>query len=252
MQTERIILRPRAPGEAIDLGLLLARANWPALLGLILIGLLPLAGLAALAGLWSPVLSLIVLWWFKPALDRALLHQLSNDLLGRPAGLRAVLGQWRQWSQGGLLASLLWFRLHPARSAVLPIWQLERLTGARRARRSRVLAWNDRGAGSGLTFAVALIETALVFSLLVTLGALAPAAWTDGLAFWDWLQIKDDFSDLWWVVALAYLPVMVLIEPFYVGAGFGVYLNQRCRLECWDLEPDIEALVERHQARRAA
>jgi peptidoglycan/LPS O-acetylase OafA/YrhL len=37
----------------------------------------------------------------------------------------------------------------------------------------------------------------------------------------------------------------VLIGPFYVGAGFGLYLNRRTQMEAWDVEIALRRLRER-------
>jgi len=38
---------------------------------------------------------------------------------------------------------------------------------------------------------------------------------------------------------------MTLVEPFYVGAGFGLYLNRRVQLEGWDIELAFRRLASR-------
>jgi hypothetical protein len=38
---------------------------------------------------------------------------------------------------------------------------------------------------------------------------------------------------------------MSCLEPFYVGAGFGLYLNRRTQIECWDLEMVLRRLRAR-------
>jgi hypothetical protein len=246
VQTERIVLRPRSPGEAIELGLHLTRANWVAQLALAAALLLPIALIGwSLGQAVAPAL-LLTLIWFKPTIDRALLHQLSQDLLGEERSALAVLRAWRVWWRGGHAASLLWHRFNPARSLVLPIWQLERLTGRARNRRVRALAHNDRGAGVSLTLVATLIELSFLLSIGVLLGSLTPEQWTEGLYLLDWLSVAASSNQIWLVIGLAYLPVLVLVEPFYVGGGFGLYLNQRSRLEGWDLEPRLRAIVDHH------
>ena len=41
---------------------------------------------------------------------------------------------------------------------------------------------------------------------------------------------------------------MLLLEPFYVAAGFGLYLNRRTLLEGWDIEVALRRIAERHAA----
>ena len=47
--------------------------------------------------------------------------------------------------------------------------------------------------------------------------------------------------------ALDWLAV-AFIEPFYVGAGFGLYLNRRTQLEAWDLEIAFRRMRKRLEA----
>jgi hypothetical protein len=39
--------------------------------------------------------------------------------------------------------------------------------------------------------------------------------------------------------ALAYAIVIAFLEPFYVAAGFAMYLNRRAELEAWDVEQEL-------------
>jgi len=247
VQTDRIILRPRSPGEAIELGLHLTRANWSTQVGLSLLILIPIALVGLLLSQWFAPALLLALVWFKPTLDRALLHQLSNDLLGRAKGASTVLGEWRGWWRGGHLVTLLWHRFNPSRSAILPVWQLERLKGRGRNQRVRALSHNGRGSGASLSFLASLVEISILCSIGTLVWSLTPEHWTDGMRFLDWLTVTADSELIWRLFALTYLPVIVLVEPFYVGGGFGLYLNQRSRLEGWDLEPRLRAIVEHHQ-----
>jgi hypothetical protein len=41
------------------------------------------------------------------------------------------------------------------------------------------------------------------------------------------------------VATLAYALVVLFIEPFYVAAGFGMYINRRAELEAWDIEQEF-------------
>ena len=39
--------------------------------------------------------------------------------------------------------------------------------------------------------------------------------------------------------AIGYVLAVLFLEPFYVGAGFGMYLNRRAELEAWDIEQEF-------------
>ena len=42
-----------------------------------------------------------------------------------------------------------------------------------------------------------------------------------------------------WLATIAYAGIVLVVEPFYVGAGFAMYLNRRVELEAWDVEQEF-------------
>ena len=38
---------------------------------------------------------------------------------------------------------------------------------------------------------------------------------------------------------VAYAVAVLFLEPFYVAAGFAMYLNRRAELEAWDIEQEF-------------
>ena len=40
-------------------------------------------------------------------------------------------------------------------------------------------------------------------------------------------------------LAIAYGVMTIVLEPFYVASGFGMYLNRRVELEAWDVEQEL-------------
>ncbi len=245
MRSDRIVLRPRTQAEAMDLGFHLARANWPALCALTLIGLVPAGLVAAIFFTWHPPLAVLCLWWLKPSLDRPLLHLLGRDLIGQSARVGDVLRGWRQWWRGGHLVSLMHYRFHPAFSTVLPVWQLERLQGPARRQRTKALAHGGSGSGTGLTLMMLMFQACLLVGLIALTGWLLPAEVWSSLDVATWLEVGHVAPQLWTLMAIGYAVTIVLVEPFYVGSGFAIYLNLRCRLECWDLEPELQRLGRR-------
>ncbi len=250
MLTDRIALRPRPTNEAMDLGLRLVQARWPAIVAASTLTLLPVAVVAALAWLWSPPLALLVLWWAKPLIDRAVLALLAAETGRQPLDARAAAR--RALAPGACALPLLVWRLHPARSMVLAVSQLEGLTGAARRRRTRALGRGSLGPATGLTLMAQLFEVCILLSLLALIAWLLPDSVFANTAFNPVSASVLLPASMWAWLAGLYAITIILIEPFYLGAGFGLYLNQRCRLECWDLEFTLRRLAARHAGQQAA
>jgi len=242
-----IALRPRSPWEATDLGVALLRTHaarvWSAWVLITLPVCLLLAGLSV--ALASPWLGGVLLWWIKPVFDRIPLFVLSRAVFGERPTLRQTLRA--QWDWGwGALRWLHWRRLHPGRALLLPVDLLEQLRGATRRERCRVLS---RGSGSpGLMLSVVgwHIETMLYLSIIALALMFVPVEF-----------LPDSFKAVWetlfldpppWaqgLPTLIYWMAVSIMEPFYVGAGFGLYLNRRTQLEAWDIELAFRRLAMR-------
>ena len=52
-------------------------------------------------------------------------------------------------------------------------------------------------------------------------------------------EVGDDQIGATLCLAAVYGAVVALLEPFYVGAGFAMYLNRRVQLEAWDIEQEF-------------
>ena len=44
---------------------------------------------------------------------------------------------------------------------------------------------------------------------------------------------------------VAYAIAVLFLEPFYVAAGFAMYLNRRAELEAWDIEQEFRRAFAR-------
>jgi len=251
MLIDRIALRPRPANEAMDLGLRLVQARWPAILAASCLTMLPPALVAALAWFWSPLLTLLVLWWSKPLIDRTVLALLAAELGRQPLGIRAAA---RHGLASGAKTLMLLIRLswHPARPMVLPVSQLEGLTGTARRQRTSALGRGSFGAAAGLTLMAQLFEICVLVSLLSLVSWLPPDAIFNNIAYNPANASLQLPTSMWVWLAGLYATTIILVEPFYLGAGFGLYLNQRCRLECWDLEFTLRRLAMRHAGEQAA
>lgn len=247
MDLERVaaVIRPRSPWEAIDLGFGMVRAWWRPLGSAWLATVAPVWCLVFLLFSGKPGLALLILWWLRPLFDRVPLHVVSRCLFGAPPSVGAVVTELPKLWGRDLLAALIVQRLDPARSFHLAIGQLEGLSGPARRRRRSLLDHSGRAAAIWLTAACSLLELIAVVSLFGLINLLSPqgsrlgpaiqAAATDGnLPYWLGLVIGG-------LSCLAYL----LIEPFYVAAGFSLYLSRRTLLEGWDVEISFRRLAGR-------
>jgi hypothetical protein len=81
-----------------------------------------------------------------------------------------------------------------------------------------------------------MAETCLGFTLLSLLVWFAPTE-----AAGNVIEVLfDPTSDLFeGSLAVAYAIVIAFLEPFYVAAGFAMYLNRRAELEAWDVEQEL-------------
>ncbi|WP_077037109.1 hypothetical protein [Pelomonas sp. KK5] len=242
-----VMLRPRSQGEACDLGQALVRAH----AGSIWRCFAPVfAVVAALAlctvelGAGGPIL---VVFLLKPWLDRTLLFVLARAVFGLPTRWADVWGARGQVFTGQLLRTLFWRRLSPWRAYTQPIEQLEGLRGSARRQRARLLLKSNRGAATALQTAFVHAEAVLAYAPAALLWWFVPEA-SRG-AVWDWFFHPDAHAagalaqDLFF--ALSYLAVVLLLEPFYVAAGFAMYLNRRVALEAWDVEQEFRLVFAR-------
>lgn len=249
-----VVLRPRSPWEAVELGTALVRRHARAVWGPWLLVTLPVfagvnAALYALDALW---LAAVLMWWLKPLFARLPLFVLSRAVFGDVPGTRATLRGAFAGAGRAMLGYLTWRRLSPARALLMPVDVLEGGRPEQAAARRRVVAGPAYGIAA-LTLIVFLhFEAALTLGLGMLAFLFVPEEHLLGSLrqFWDyvqqspaWLQLLEN--------ALAWAATS-LLEPFHVGAGFGLYLNRRTEIEGWDIELAFRRLRARLQAASGA
>jgi hypothetical protein len=242
-----VALRPRTAWEAVELGTALVRRHAAAVWTPWLLVSLPMLVLVnalcwAIDAVW---LAGLVMWWLKPAFDRIPLYVLSRAVFGHvPRAREAVRAQWsfgRRW----LLPYLTWRRLSPVRATYLPIDLLEGGVGEEARARRRALGSPVYGVAALVQLVILHFEWALVIAALFAVMLFAPSDLLQETAarMWNVLESQEN-----WVQcamnALMWLAISVL-EPFYVGAGFGLYLNRRTEIEAWDIEMVLRRLRKR-------
>jgi hypothetical protein len=205
-----VVWRPRTTWEGCDLGIRLLQSWLRPVFTCYLALAVPLFCLFAAAGAAVSWLPVVLIWLSKPWLDRTILFVLSRALFGRstsPSDVwRARADVW--WRQLGTTLTLR--RLTASRSFTQPIVQLEGLRGPELRARIVRLAARHR----------------------VWLAPHTDAEpWSDLQSLWQPAHA--------WVSTIEYAAVVCFLEPFYLAAGFGMYLNRRVELEAWDIEQEF-------------
>ena len=249
-----VTLRPRQPWEAVDLGCAMVRRDYGRLFVLWASTVFPLWALVCVLLRDAPVWIPLAVWWLKPLYDRVPLFFLSRAAFGVRPGFVETWKEWPRLWITNCLPALLWRRFSFIRSFALPAQMLEGLSGSAANRRIRTLAMDGGGSGFSLSYAFSKIEAVAWIGLMWGTYDLLPESATP-----DWHGIFNafDFENtipngfLWWGAA-CHMVIVTLVEPFYVGAGFGLYLNCRTRIEGWDVELAFRRMATRLTSAAAA
>ncbi len=240
-------LRPRGHWQAADTGIHMLRAHWRTTLAAWWCVWLPLA---VLCGIWPGAVSsgwaALALWFFKPLAERMPVFVLSRAIFSEPPTLPECLRAWPGQVRPGLIANLtIWRVISIGRAFMLPIWQLEGLTGRDAAQRRKDLgAKGTERAASWLGTCCAQFENLLIINLMALYALLNPVlqgTGLDGRGFLGWFALNT------WPGYLSIVVAAGLIGPVYVSGCFALYLNRRSTLEGWDLELGLRRLAERLQ-----
>jgi hypothetical protein len=237
----RLDLRPRSMFEAADLGVRLVSAHlrpvWASCAPVYAFVLLVAASTLPFGFGWM-VLAVI---WLKPWLDRSILFVLARAAFGEDTRFADLWRARRAVLWQGLAGALTVRRLSPWRSYVQPVLQLEGQRGkARRERVARILG-PHRGAALAMQTAFATAESALMFGLAATIAWVMPPDEQR-----TWLAVLIDGGSWTTAAGLAcFLAAVAIVEPFFVGAGFAMYLNRRVELEAWDIEQEFRLAFAR-------
>jgi hypothetical protein len=235
-----LTLRPRSMWEGCDLGICLLRFRMRSVYVCYLVVAVPTFLICLATYPLEPWLPALLIWLAKPWLDQAILFALSRALFGEPTG-PAHLWAARSRILRPNLRALLLLRLSASRSFKLPIVQLEGLKGRAQRDRVRQLTLRHRSVARTMTLAFVNAELALCSSVLAFRVMLAPhifelkSGWLAGLAA----------AQAGLISSIAYAVAVAFLEPFYVAAGFGLYVNRRVELEAWDIEQEFRRAFAR-------
>jgi hypothetical protein len=240
-----IVPRLRTGWEAIDLGFVLAK-TWYRELFLAwgipyLLLFLPAILILASFPDWGPNIALLGIWWVKPLVDRIPLHIISRQLFGDKTTVPEAINQAPQLMRRDWLLALTWRRFSPTRSFDLAVTVLEGLSGQQRTRRLSGLHRKASGSAIALTLFCVASELVLLFGFYAAISLLVPE------------QVEFDSQSLFNAEGyyatvfsgLAAVLASCLVAPFYVSAGFTLYISRRIELEAWDIEVRFRDLSNR-------
>ena len=248
-------MRPRSEWEATDFGARMIRRDAAAIYKVWFAVTLPLLAIAMLVVFFTPYWSfaLLLYWWFEPVADGAILRVISRRLFGEDANVRETLRAVPILAWKNRLFLLTPYRLHFARSVAMPVTQLEGLGGSARRARSKVLNLKIFNYGVGISAAYEHLVLALYIGIILIGTTFIPAAYLDTLG--------DSWTDLFWLDSsptataarlLVFYAAQTALQPWFVGAGFGLYINCRTQLEAWDIEVAFRRMVQRRAGTVAA
>lgn len=238
-------LRRRRMFEAADLGVRLVQADARSVWWTIAPVWAAMTAFCALtATLWAPA-PWLALFWLKPWFDRSILFVLARSAFREPTRPADLLAAGRSVWWRDVVSTLTIRRLSPWRAYVQPARQLEGQRGPAQRARLHQLLNNHQGTALAVQGAFATAESCISVGLAV-LPAFFLSGVDDGSSWFDDLfQVfgGDDADDVGtgWLAFACYAGTVLFLEPFFVGAGFGMYLNRRVELEAWDIEQEFRA-----------
>lgn len=248
MQLDKIIiaLRERTGWEAMDLGVKVMRKLWPVIIfpWLIMISLVLVVTLTAQSQGYL-FISLLFMWWIKPIYDSLILHILSRGIFGDYVTVSDVYTSMSPWLKTGLKTTLFFWRLSVSRSFNMPVNQLEGLSGRARKERLQALHRVSTSHSMAATIIGVHFEYLIAMTLYAVIFYIAPDT---SMAFFETAaEHPEKEMMLYMLGTVLYAITLFILEPFYVAAGFMLYLNRRTQLEGWDIELDFRRMAQRIQ-----
>jgi len=229
-----VVFRRRSGWEAADMGILLWRANLLPLLLFIGVpgGVLFILNvvLIHLDFEYAAHVAALIVWWFKPLLDRFCLQVVSIRFFEPSSSFRRLFRGLGKTVRTGLLGDLFWRRFSPFRSARMPLLVLERLKGKTYRHRAQLLTRNGLGFGLALTLICAGMNAALQLGEMSFMQGIIGQVKGRNDSILEFINEENMLvSSLFWIT-------LILMESLYVCMGFGLYINARVETEGWDIE----------------
>jgi hypothetical protein len=185
-----------------------------------------------------------ILNYLKPLFARPILHITAVRYFddGSGNGIKRLFRGLGASLVRGLPGDLLWRRLSPWRSVMMPVRVLENLKPRRVRQRKKTLL------NGGIDFCVFLTIWGSILNIALSLGELLFFAVMVQMFRPDYYVSFSVFLNRF---ELPFYTIMcinyILVESIYVCMGFSLYLNSRVEVEGWDLEILLRDLASRRK-----
>jgi hypothetical protein len=240
----KAIARPRSEWQAIDLGIVMARAWYFKLLVAWAVPAVLVYSVLLLFFWDSTWISIFIIWWCKPLWERPILFIASRQLFDEQVSPRQVVRQYLSMIKTDWFLWLSLRRFSIYRAFDMPVTLLEGLKGKERQKRLGLLHRRFSSGASWLLITLFHIEGFLLFGFLTGLYFLLPQGvelnWNELVTEQE--TLSSHLYNTFWVLTMA------LIAPFYVCCGFFLYLQRRIDLEGWDIEINFRQLAKRRSS----
>lgn len=241
------VAKKRQGWQAIDLGCVLARA-W--FFKLWLTWIVPAGACLILFNIVfsvKPELASLIVWWLKPIWERPLLFVVSRQIFGEQVSYRDIARHYISCNKKDWVWWLTARRLLPSRSFVMPVTLLEGLGGKARGARVKLLHRRLSSQATWLLISAVHIEVFIVLAIMAGAAMLIPSGVEIELQslFFEHSVLVGHLYNFVWLFAAS------IIAPFYVCAGFVLYLQRRIDLEGWDIEIQFRQLFDRLRQRKS-
>lgn len=251
MQLDRLQLqlRQRTTWEAIDLGFSVTQRYfkeiflpWSILVTILFI----MSLIICFAGF--PFLGTLFFWYLLPLCERIVLFVVSRAVFDEKLHYKQSLKAWWPECKKGFWANMFFWRFTPGRSFLLPIWQLEGLKGQAFTKRKSILNRRVGNTATWLGVVYVHVEALIYYSAFMLILFFIPEnTLINYFENFDPDSLTNSFEGLGFqIMGLSFYYIAILfLRPFYVSAGFMLYLNRRIDLEGWDIEVKFRSLAER-------
>ena len=166
----RLKFRQRTPWEAVDLGRSLINSNLTYYMALYAVLMLPFVFIGVLFSVLFDMGGWLLawIWWLKPMYEYGVLSALSiHAFQPLPPLKTAIKTGFKLMARSQVIGDLTWRRLRPMRSFVLPIQQLEQLSGGDFRIRQRELSRYGGNTATGLTLMGNALEGIWIYALMI-------------------------------------------------------------------------------------